>query len=91
MEQATSTADKVVSISATMTQLLTPRAGGHLDSMPHSLNMGDHKIGKLQYNLTGLCNVVGTLEKKMYYLSQNETAQSIKDSSEISPRNEFDV
>ena len=61
MAKETSTAAKVVSVSATLTQLLTPGAGGRLKSMHYALTMGDQKIGVLQPNLTGLCNVVGTL------------------------------
>ena len=78
MAQATSTAAKVVSVSETLTQLLTPGAGGRLDYMYHALNMGYQNIGVLQQTLTGLCNVVGTLEQKMNYLSHNGTAQPIK-------------
>ena len=58
MKQATSATTKVGSISATLTQLVTPGAGGHLDSIYHDLNMGDQNIGLLQHTLTGLCNVV---------------------------------
>ena len=68
MVQATSTASKVVSFSATLIQLLTPGEGGRLDSMHHALNMRDQKFGLLQPNSTGLCNVVGTLEHKIHYL-----------------------
>ena len=78
MAQATSTAVKVGSVSTTLTQLLTPGAGGRLYSMHSALNMGDHNIGVLQQTLTGLYNVVGTLEKKSHYLSQHDTAQFIK-------------
>ena len=77
MAQATSTAAKVGSVSATLTQFLTPGTGGRLDSMHHALSMGDHKIGVLQQKLTVLYNVVGTLEQNMYDLSQHDTAQSI--------------
>ena len=91
MAQATSTASKVGSNYETLTQLLTPRSGGRLNSMHHTLNMGDQKIGVLQQTLTELCNVVGTLDQKMHYLSQNDTSQSIKDSSTIAPNNDFDV
>ena len=59
--------------------------------MHHALNMGDQNIGVLQQTLTGFCNVVGTLEQKMHYLSQHDTAQSIKDSLTIAPRNYFYV
>ena len=91
MSQATSTAAKVVSLSATLTQLLTPGAGGHIESMHHALTMRYQNIGVLQQTLTGLCNVVGTLEKKMRYLSHHDTVQSIKDSFTIAPKNDFGV
>ena len=78
MSQATSTAAKVGSVSETMNQLLTPGSGGRLDSMHHSLKMGDQKIRVLKKTLTGLCNIVGTLEQKMHYLSQHDIAQLIK-------------
>ena len=68
MAQATSTAVKFESISSTLTQILTPGAGGRLNSMHHALNMRDHNIAVLQHTLNGLCNVVGTLEQKMHYL-----------------------
>ena len=57
--------------------------------MHHALNMIDQNIGVLQHNLTGLFNVVGNLEEKMYYLSQNDTDQLIKYSSTIAPRGDF--
>ena len=91
MAQATSIAAKVLSASATLTQLLTPVSGGRIDSMHHDLNIGDQNIGVLQQTLTCLCNVVGTLDQKMHYLSQHDTAHSIKDSSTVAPRNDFDV
>ena len=72
--QETSKSAKVGSVSATLTQLLTPGAGGRLDSMYHAINMGDQNIGVLQHNLTGLCNIVGTLDHKMHYLTQHDTA-----------------
>ena len=59
--------------------------------MYHAPNMVDKNIVVLQQTLTGLCNIVGNLEQKMNYLSQNDTAQSIKDSLIISTRNDFDV
>ena len=80
MAQATSTAAKVGSVSVNLTQIITPGVGGRLDSMHHTLNMGDQKIGVLKQTLTGLCNIVGNLEQKMHYLSKNDTAQLIKDS-----------
>ena len=91
MEQAKSTASKVGSFSDTLTQLLAPGAGGHLESINYALNMGDQNIGLLQHNLTGFYNVVGTLEHNMHYLSQHDTAQSIKYILTIDPRNDFDV
>ena len=80
MSQATSTAANVGSVYATLTQLLTPGAVVRLNSMHHDMNMGDKNIGVLKNNLTGLCNVVGTLEHKIHYMSKNYTAQSIKES-----------
>ena len=41
--------------------------------------------------MTALCNVVVTLDQKIHYLSQNVTAQFIKDSSTIAPRDDFEV
>ena len=55
-----STAAKVGSFSATLTQPLTPGAGGCLDSMRHALNLVDQNVGVMQHSLTGFCNVVGT-------------------------------
>ena len=89
--QATSTAAKVESFSATLTKLLTPVSGGLLDSMHHALKIVDRNIGMLQKTLTGLCKVFGNLEQKIHYLSQHEKSQSIKDSLTISPINYFDV
>ena len=74
MSQATLEADKVGSISATLTQLVTPGEGGRLYSMHHALNMVDQNIRLLQQTLTGLFSVVGTLEQKMHNLSQNGIA-----------------
>ena len=91
MAQATSTAAKVGSISVTLNKFLTPGAGGRIDSMHHALKMGYQNIGVLQHNLTGLCNVVGTLDQKIHYLSQNDTAQSTNASSTISPRDDLEV
>ena len=59
--------------------------------MHHALNMGKQNIGLLQQNLTGLCNVVGTLEQKMHYLSQHDTADSIEENSDIASSNDFDL
>ena len=78
-------------MSATLTQLVTPGSGGRLDSMHHALNMGDQNIGVLQQTLTVLCNIVRTLEHKMYHLSQNGTARLIKGSSTSAPRDDFEV
>ena len=58
MSETMSAADKVGFISGTLTQLVTPGAGGCLYSMHHALNMGDQNIGVLQHALTGLLNVV---------------------------------
>ena len=91
ISQATSTAAKFGSVSTDHTKILTPGSGGRLDSMHHALNMGDQNIGVLQKTLTGFFNVVGTFEQKMYYLSQHDTAQLIKDSSKIAPIDDFDV
>ena len=74
-----------------LTQILTPGAGVRLESMHHDLNMGVQNIGVLQHNLTVLCTIVVTLEQKIYYLSQHDTAQSIKEITTIDPRNDFDV
>ena len=89
MAQATSVYAKVVSIYANLTQLVTPGSGGRLGSMHHSLNMGDHNIGLLQHTLTGIYNVVGTLEHKIHHLSQNGTAQLINGSSTSATRGDF--
>ena len=59
--------------------------------MHHALNMGDQNIRVLQQTLTLLCNIVGTLEQKMYHLSQNGTAWLIKGSSTGAPRDDFEV
>ena len=91
MTQTTSTTYTFGSVSTTLTHILTPRVGGRIYSTHHALNMGDQNIGFLQQTLTGLCNVVGTLEQKMHYLSPYEASQSIKDSSTIAPRDEFYV
>ena len=64
MAQATSADAKVGSVFASLTKLITPGVGGRLDAMNQSLNMGDQNIGVLQQTLTGLCNLVGTLEQK---------------------------
>ena len=91
MAQATSKSAKVESVSATLTQLLTPGAGGRIISMHHALNMRDQNIGVLQQTLTGLCNLVGTSEQTMHYLYQHDAAHLIKDSLIISPRNDVYV
>ena len=64
MTQATSAPSRVGYISATLTQLVTPGEGGRLESMHHALKTGDQKIGVLQQNLNGICNVVGTIDQK---------------------------
>ena len=56
-------------MSITLTQLVTPGAGGRFDAMHHALHLGDQNIGVLQQNFTGLCNVVGTLYQNMHHLS----------------------
>ena len=61
MSQATSTAAKVASVNATLTQLLTTGTGGRIKSTHYALNMRYQNIGVLQQTLTGLCNVDGTL------------------------------
>ena len=91
MAHATSATVNIGYMSVTLTQLITPGAGGRLDSMHHALNMGDQNIGVLQHTLTVLCNIVGTLEQKMYHLSQNGTAWLIKGSSTSAPRGDFEV
>ena len=91
MAHVTPIAAKVGSVSATLTQLLTPGEGGCLYSMYHALNMEYQNIGVLEHSLTGLCNAVGNLEQNMNYLYQYYTYHSIKDSSTIAPRNDFDV
>ena len=73
MAQVTPTSAKVGSISVTLTQLLNPGVGVRLYSINHALNMGYQNIGVLQQTLTGLCNIVGTLEQKIHYLYQNDT------------------
>ena len=75
MAQATSKATKVEPVSATLTQLLTPGAGGRLESMHHAINMGDKNIGVLKKTVTGLCNIVGNLDQEMHYIYQHDTAQ----------------
>ena len=89
--QATSESAKVVYMSASMTQLVTPGAGGILDAMHQALNMGDQNIGVLYQTLTVLCDVFGTLEQKMHHLSQNGTSQLIGISLTDAPRNYFEV
>ena len=74
-----------------MNQHVTPVVEVRLYAMHHALNMGYQNIVVLQQNLTGLCNLVGTLEQKMHNLYQNGTAQSIKDSLTSAPRDDFEV
>ena len=54
MAQVMSTTAKFGSVSATFTQIITPGAGGRLDSIHCSLNMVDQNIGVLQHNFTSL-------------------------------------
>ena len=54
MTQEISEADKVGSMSVTLTQIITPGVGDCLYPMHHALNMGDQNIGVSQHNLTGL-------------------------------------
>ena len=82
---------KVGSMSETLTQLVTTRSGGRLDSMQHALQMGDQDNVVLQQTFTGLCNVVRTLDQKMDNLSHNGTDQLIKGSSNSAPRDDFKV
>ena len=91
MAQETSASAKVGSISATMTQLVTPGSGGYLDYMHRSLNMGDKNIGVLQQTLTGLCNVVGTLDQKMHNFYQNGTAKLTKGILTSAQTDDFEV
>ena len=91
MAQAPSEAAKVGSISTTLTFNVTTVAGGFLDSMHHTMNMGYQNIGVLQHTFTGICNVVRTLEQKMNNLSQNGTSHSIKFSSTSAPRDNLEV
>ena len=76
-------------MSVTLTQLITHGSGGRLDPMYHTINMGDQNIGVRQHTLTGLFNVVGTLEQKIHHLSQNGTAQLINGSSTSATRGDF--
>ena len=62
MSQATSSSAQVGSMSASLNQPVTLRAGGRLYVMHQYLNAGDQNIGVLQQNLTEICNVAGTLE-----------------------------
>ena len=82
---------KVGSMSETLTQLVTTRSGGRLDSMQHALQMGDQDNVVLQQTFTGLCNVVRTLDQKMDNLSHNGTDQLIKGSSNSAPRDDFEA
>ena len=74
-----------------MNQHVTPVVEVRLYAMHHALNMGYQNIVVLQQNLTGLCNLVGTLEQKMHNLYQKGTAQLIKVSSNNAPRDDFEV
>ena len=91
MSQSMSRAAKVGSMYATLNQLGNTGAGGRLDAMHHALNMGDQNIGFFQQTLTGIFNIVVTLEQKMHHLYQNGTAQLIKESLTNSLRDDFEV
>ena len=91
MAQATAAAAKVVSVSATMAQLVTPVLGGRLYAMNNALNMGDQNIGFLQQTLTVLCNAAGTLDQKVHHMYYNGTAQLIKGSLTDATRDDFEV
>ena len=91
MAQTTSADAQVGYMSASLTQLVTPGSGECLYVMHQYQNAGDLNIGVLHKKLTGLCNVVGTLEQKMHHLSQNDTDQFIRSSSTNSPRDVFEV
>ena len=54
MTQVMSASAKIGSMPATLTQLVTPAAGGSLYDMHHALNMGYQNIGVLQHSLTGI-------------------------------------
>ena len=88
---ATSAPANVGYRSMTLNQQVTPGSCGHLYSMHHTLNMGDQSIGVFQHNLTGLCSLVGTFEKRTHNLSQNGTAQLIKVSSTSAPNDDIVV
>ena len=50
MAQSTSADAKVGSVSASTTQLFTPKYGGRVDAMHYALNMGDQNIGFFSRN-----------------------------------------
>ena len=91
MKKSTSADSKVGSMSVSMTQHVTPGAVGRLDSIHKAFNMGDQNIGILQQILTGLYNLVQTLEQKIHHLSQNGTANLIRGSSTDAPRDDIEV
>ena len=53
--------------------------------------MEDQNIGVLYQTLTGICDVVETLEQKMHHLSQNGAAHLIRGSLNDAPRVDFKV
>ena len=59
--------------------------------MHQSINMGDQNIGVLLQTLTGICNVVGTLEQNMHHMYQNGTAQFIRSNLNNFPRDHFEL
>ena len=91
MAQATSAAANVVSVLETLNQIVTRGSRRRLDSMNHAINMVDQHLGVLKHTLTGICNVVGTLEQKMHNIYQNDAAQFIKGSSNNAPRDGFEA
>ena len=78
-------------MSASLKQLVDPGVGGRLDAMHQALNMGDQNIIVLQKTLTGLCNVIETLDQKIHHMYQNGTAQLIGGISIDAPRDDFEV
>ena len=74
-----------------ITQFFTTGAGGCLDAVHQALNMGDQNIGVLQQTLTGICNLVGTLEQNMHHVSHNGKDQLIRGSSNNSPGGDFEL
>ena len=91
MAQATSAYAKGVSVSVSLTQLVTPGSGGRLYDIHQALNTEDQNIGVLQQTLTGICNVVGTLDQKMHNMYQNGTVYLIGVSQNDAPRDDLEV